>query len=55
MFGFEDIGALLAFLLTIGAALLCLVYGIINWNKPSKEEEEREVSEELEWERRGKR
>lgn len=51
MFGFQDTGALLAFLLTIGAAVLCVVYGVVNWNKPSPEEENREVAEELEWEK----
>ncbi len=50
MLGFQDIGALAAFLLTIGAALVCVVYGIINWNKPSPDEEAKEIAEELDWE-----
>ena len=33
MFGLEDPGIVLVYLLTFGAALLCVVYGIINWNK----------------------
>jgi hypothetical protein len=52
MLGFSDAGALLAYLLTIGAALLCIVYGILNWNKPSQEEERKEIKEETEWEKR---
>jgi hypothetical protein len=52
MLGFTDTGALLAYLLTIGAALLCIVYGIINWNKPSSDEERKEIKEESEWEKR---
>jgi len=30
---------LLAFLLTIGSAIGCVVYGLVNWNKPSADEE----------------
>ena len=51
MLGFQDAGALAAFLLTIGAVLVCIVYGVVNWNKPSPAEESREVKEELEWEK----
>jgi len=52
-----DLGVSLAFWLTIASALLCVVYGIINWNKGDEEsneillrkwaEEEREIEEEL--------
>jgi hypothetical protein len=52
MLGFRDTGALLAFLLTIGSAALCVVYGIVNWNKPSPEEEKEEIAEESAWEKR---
>ena len=51
MLGFQDLGATLAFLLTIAAALGCVVYGVVNWNKPSPDEELREVNEEIEWEK----
>ena len=33
MFGLTDIGILLAYGLSIISALLCIVYGAINWNK----------------------
>ncbi len=33
MFGLTDIGILLAYGLSALSALLCVVYGAINWNK----------------------
>jgi len=52
-----DLGVSLAFWLTIFSALLCVVYGVINWNKGDEEsndvllakwaEEEKEINEEL--------
>ena len=33
MLGLSDPSILLAYLLSIGGALLCIVYGVINWNK----------------------
>lgn len=32
MFGLTDPGVLLAYLLCIGSALLCVIYGAKNWN-----------------------
>lgn len=32
MLGLTDPGIIAAFLLSIGSALLCVVYGLINWN-----------------------
>ena len=52
MLGFQDLGAFLAFLLTIASALACVVYGVVNWNKPAPEEETKEIREEQEWEAR---
>ena len=52
MLGFQDAGTAFAYFLTIAAALLCVVYGIRNWNKPSPDEEKREIAEEIEWEKR---
>ena len=49
MFGLGDLGVSLAFLLTLGSAALCSVYGFINWNKPSPEEE---IAEEEAWEQK---
>ena len=51
MLGLGDLGVSLAYLLTLGATLLCIVYGYINWNKPSQEEEDREIAEEEAWEK----
>lgn len=51
MLGFQDAGTALAYFLTIGAALFCVVYGIANWNKPAPEEEKRELAEEAAWEK----
>jgi len=33
MFGLNDLGILLAYSLSILSAVLCIVYGAINWNK----------------------
>jgi len=51
MFGFQDLGVSLAYLLTILSALLCVVYGIINWNHP-REDQVSEIKEEQNWEKR---
>ena len=39
MLGLTDVGILLAYLLCILSAVLCVVYGIINWNKGLDSEE----------------
>lgn len=49
MLGFGDVWVFLGYALTLGAAVLCVVYGILNWNKP-KENESIEIREEAEWE-----
>lgn len=33
MFGIEDKGVLAAYLLCIASAILCIGYGIVNWNR----------------------
>lgn len=33
MFGIHDIWIILAYVLCILSAILCVVYGIVNWNK----------------------
>lgn len=33
MLGLNDSGIILAYLLSIGGAVLCVVYGTLNWNK----------------------
>ena len=51
MLGLGDVGGSLAFLLTLGSAALCAVYGFVNWNKPSPDEEVAEIAEEEAWEK----
>ena len=51
--GIEDPGVVLAYVCTIGAAALCVVYGIVNWNKPAITEEKKEIEEEIKWEEHG--
>lgn len=50
MLGLGDFGVSLAYLLALGATLLCVVYGYINWNRPNQDEEDREIAEEEAWE-----
>ncbi len=50
MLGFQDWGVTLAYVGTIVSASVCVVYGILNWNKP-REDEESEITEELNWEK----
>lgn len=56
MFGIEDKYVSLVYLLCVASSLLCVVYGLINWNRgqqPVQEEdihwaqEEKHVEEEL--------
>jgi len=37
MLGLSDPSILLAYLLSLGGAVLCIVYGIVNWNKGNGE------------------
>ena len=50
MLGLGDWGVSLAYLLTLGATMLCIIYGYLNWNQPGQEEENREIAEEEAWE-----
>ncbi len=49
MFGFGDVWVFLGYLLTIGSMLLCVVYGIRNWNS-NRENMQEEIREEAAWE-----
>ena len=49
MFGFGDVWVFLGYLLTVGSMLLCVVYGIRNWNK-NRENVQEEIREEAAWE-----
>ena len=50
MLGIKDPWILTAYLLCFLSALACIIYGIINWNKGA-ENEEKEISEEENWEK----
>lgn len=49
MLGFPDFQIFLAYILCILSMILCVVYGIINWNKGAENEDE-QINEELIWE-----
>lgn len=49
MLGFADGTITLVYLLCIGSALLCTVYGLVNWNRGA-EAEPAQIREEAEWE-----
>ncbi len=36
MFGLNNISVLTAYLLSILSALLCVIYGIVNWNRETE-------------------
>ena len=50
MLGMGDLSIFAAYVLCILAAIACVVYGIINWNKGA-DTEAREIEEEQEWEK----
>jgi hypothetical protein len=52
MLGLGDWGVSLAFILTLGSTAFCAAYGLANWNKPTADEEIKEIAEEEEWEKR---
>ncbi|MFB3763896.1 MAG: symporter small accessory protein [Methanotrichaceae archaeon] len=49
MLGIDDPVILAVYLLCILSTLLCIAYGLINWNKGAEAEAE-EAAEELAWE-----
>jgi len=48
MFGLEVFGVSSAFLLCLLSAVLCVIYGIVNWNKGNENETD-QIKEELAW------
>lgn len=50
MLGIKDPWIIAAYLLSVGSAILCVVYGLLNWNK-GNENEASEISEEANWEK----
>jgi hypothetical protein len=51
MLGFESIGVFLAYILSIGAAVVCVIYGAVNWNVPGDDVVNSEIDEEIQWEK----
>ncbi|MCX5806651.1 MAG: hypothetical protein NT010_11400 [Proteobacteria bacterium] len=50
MLGFPDFWIFAGYLLTILAAIFCIVYGIINWHR-GVEEKDGDYREEIRWEK----
>ena len=48
---FGDFGVSLGYILTILSMVACVVYGLVNWNKP-REDQEKEILEEQAWEKK---
>jgi hypothetical protein len=53
MLGIDDPGIYIVYLLTIASTVLCVWYGITNWNKGGDNEED-EIKEEIKWEAKEK-
>jgi len=51
MLGLEGFGVFLAYIMSIFAGVACVVYGLKNWNAPVDAEVDREINEEIEWEK----
>ena len=47
--GIQDFGIISAYILCIISAIICVLYGILNWNKGG-DEEQKEILEETQWE-----
>ena len=47
MLGLEGIAVPLGFILTVFSTLLCIAYGVINWNRGALSEEE--ITQEQAW------
>ncbi len=52
MLGMGDLGIFLVYVLCIASALLCVIYGICNWNKGA--ESEAELKKDVNWEKEDK-
>ncbi len=53
MLGIKDPLIYSVYILCFLSAILCIVYGLVNWNKGA-EKEEAEIKEELSWEKKEK-
>lgn len=52
--GIPDMGIWAAYLLSVFSTLLCVVYGLVNWNKGG-DDEINQIQEKDKWEESGKR
>jgi hypothetical protein len=52
MLGFAEFWAFMGYLCMILSALLCVVYGLVNWNNPKIIDQEKEIEEEIKWEKK---
>ena len=50
MLGFEDGSIAFVYIANVVAVIICIIYGVINWNKGAETEAE-EIAEELKWEK----
>lgn len=50
MLGLSGAGVAAAYSLSILSAAVCVVYGVINWNRPEEAEVKAEIAEEAAWE-----
>lgn len=48
MLGFGDGWVLAAYLFCVGSTILCVVYGIVNWNRGA-DKEPTQIQEEVAW------
>lgn len=48
MLGIDDFWIYIAYLLTVVVVIICVIYGIVNWNKGDKESAE-ELASDLAW------
>lgn len=51
MLGLSGAGVAAAYSLSILSAAVCVVYGVVNWNRPEEAEEKAEIAEEAAWEK----
>ncbi len=49
LLGLSDVWIFLAYLSCILVTAICIIYGLVNWNKGA-EKENKQIEEELEWE-----
>ena len=51
MLGLGSVGVFLAYIMSIFAGILCILYGAKNWNIPTDADVAKEIDEEINWEK----